>query len=64
MAATLYRCKRVKQHILAGCSSLCFRFRPWEMRPGQYIAATGPDGAPAFPQPDPQQEESIALPLR
>lgn len=41
-----------------------FRFRPWEMRPGQYIAATGPDGAPAFPQPDPQQEETMALPLR
>lgn len=49
---------------LPSAPPLCFRFRPWEMRPGQYIAGTGPDGAPAFPQPDPQQEETMALPLR
>ncbi|PRW61320.1 fatty-acid-binding 1 [Chlorella sorokiniana] len=41
-----------------------FRFRPWEMRPGQYIAEMGPDGRPAFPKPDPQQEECMSLPLR
>ncbi len=40
------------------------RFRPWEMRPGQYVAAKGPDGRLTYPKPDPQQEECMALPLR
>ncbi|EFN51445.1 expressed protein [Chlorella variabilis] len=39
-----------------------FRFRPWEMRPGQYIAEEGPDGQITFPQPEAM--ESVGLPLR
>lgn len=38
-----------------------FRFRPWEMRQGQYIAEPGPDGRLGFPKPDLEQ---LQLPVR
>lgn len=47
---------------MRACTSKMCRFRPWEMRPGQYIAEEGPDGQITFPQPEAM--ESVGLPLR
>ncbi|PSC74761.1 fatty-acid-binding 1 [Micractinium conductrix] len=38
-----------------------FRFRPWEAKPGQYLAQQGPDGQLTFPQPEIAQELDLPL---
>ena len=37
------------------------RFRPWEAKPGQYLAQQGPDGQLTFPQPEIAQELDLPL---